>query len=241
MVALERIGQCQHGQNFFTHAVGFPGQVVGMLAELFQHHHELVAPQAGHGVHVAHAFVQAHGHLLQQQVALVVAQGVVQGLEVIEVDEQQRTALLAPLGAGQRLGHAVHQQHAVGQTGERVVKRQALDLALGGLALADVGVDGQHRMVLTQIVFHQRPAPFHMDGAAVAVPLHDFAVPLAMLQGGLGGAAKLRGVVVQQGLDRLAQHLHLRPAIKPLCALVPVDDAVLQIAHDDGVLGLVEQ
>jgi hypothetical protein len=84
--------------------VGFQGQVVGMLAELFQHHHELVAPQAGHGVHVAHAFVQALGHLLQQQVALVVAQGVVQGLEVVEVDEQQRTALLAPLDAGQGLG-----------------------------------------------------------------------------------------------------------------------------------------
>ena len=47
--------------------------------------------------------------------------------------------------------------------------------------------------------------------------------------------------VVQQGPNRLAQHVHLRPALKPLCALVPVDDAVLQIAHDDGVLGLVEQ
>ena len=85
-----------------------------MLAELFQHHHKLVAPQAGHGVHVAHAFVQALGHELQQQIALVVAQGVVQGLEVVEVDEQQGTALLAPLDAGQCVGNAVHQQHAVG-------------------------------------------------------------------------------------------------------------------------------
>ena len=172
------------------------GQLVRAGAELFQHHHKFIAAQARHGVHRAHAGVQPLRHLLQQQVALVVAQGVVQRLEVVQVDEQQCPALLAPLGCGQGLVHAVHQQHAVGQAGQCVVEGQALDLALAGLALADVCVDGQDGLRLPVVPAHQRPAPLHLDGAAVAVALHDFARPLAMLQHGLRGMAEMRGLFV---------------------------------------------
>jgi hypothetical protein len=46
---------------------------------------------------------------------------------------------------------------------------------------------------------------------------------------------------VQQGIDRLAHGLLLRPPIKALGSLVPEGDAVGQVAHDDGVTRLVEQ
>ena len=228
-------------QNLFAHRARRACQLRGLAAELFDHHHELVAAQARHGVDAAHAAAQALCHVLQQQVAHVMAQGVVQGLEVVQVDEQQRTALALALGAGQCLLHAVHQQHAVGQAGERVVEGQALHLALAGLARADVGVDLQDRRRLSVLARNPRPVCFHVERIAVAVVLGDLAHPLALLQCGVRGAREHCGVVVQQRLRALAQRLQPGPAVEALGALVPEQDAVRQVAHDDGVLRLVQQ
>ena len=52
------------------------------------HHRELVAAQAGHGVLRAHASRSALGDRDQQPVADVVAERVVDGLEVVDVDEE---------------------------------------------------------------------------------------------------------------------------------------------------------
>ena len=241
LVASQQVGGREQLQNLFAHRARRACQLRGLAAELFDHHHELVAAQARHGVDAAHAAAQALCHVLQQQVAHVMAQGVVQGLEVVQVDEQQRTALALALGAGQCLLHAVHQQHAVGQSGERVVEGQALHLALAGLARADVGVDLQDRRRLSVLARNPRPVCFHVERVAVAVVLGDLAHPLALLQCGVRGAREHCGVVVQQRLRALAQRLQPGPAVEALGALVPEQDAVRQVAHDDGVLRLVQQ
>jgi len=65
-----------------------------------------------------------------------VAVGVVDGLEVVQVQHQQRSAALL----AQCLGQRVAQREAVGQAGERIGVRQlpqaALGLDLGGFGLA---------------------------------------------------------------------------------------------------------
>ena len=71
--------------------------------------------------------------------------------------------------------------------------------------------------------------------------LHQLTRPFAMFQGGFSGAVELRVVFVQQGVHGLAQRLQLAPAVQALGALVPVDDVVFQVAHQDGVLRLVQQ
>ena len=82
--------------------------------------------------------MQAPGHLHQQQIAHIVAQGVVERLELIQINEQQRPVVARALTQHHGLLQAVEQQAPVGQAGERVIEREMADLFLGLLALADV-------------------------------------------------------------------------------------------------------
>ena len=72
-------------------------------------------------------------------VARVVPDGVVDGLEPVEVDEQHGHALVRAPAHRQRLADAVEQASArFGQPGELVVEREAHELLFGALALGDV-------------------------------------------------------------------------------------------------------
>src|ERR1700733_8579828 len=85
--------------------------------------HELVIAEATDGVAGAHHRVDAFGHVLQQLIAGVVAEPLVDVFEPVDVDEQ-RTHEQPRLAAGTR-EHAlcaVHHQRTVGQAGERVVE-----------------------------------------------------------------------------------------------------------------------
>ena len=90
-----------------------------LVPHLGQQRHELVAAQAAHAfersvgraqaatrlavqrlVAVADAGAQAPGHLDQQLVAGAVAERVVDDLEAVEVDQQQRDLVLQPAARG---------------------------------------------------------------------------------------------------------------------------------------------
>ena len=88
---------------------------------------ELVAAEARHLAAVAHDGGQPVRHLAQQLVADGVAQGVVDVLEVVEVDEHEARAGRAVRGGVvQAPLEAPTQQLAVAQTGEGVVQRLLL-------------------------------------------------------------------------------------------------------------------
>src|SRR5260370_585469 len=61
-------------------------------------------------------------HRLQQPVAGIVPQGVVDVLEVVEVEEQDREAAQAALRQSERVLHAVAEQVAVRKQCQRVVE-----------------------------------------------------------------------------------------------------------------------
>ena len=67
-----------------------------------QQHAELVAAEARDGVGGAHARLQQARHVAQQPVAGLVAAGVVDDLELVEVDVQQRVRAFAALRAAAR-------------------------------------------------------------------------------------------------------------------------------------------
>ena len=77
-------------------------------------------------------------NLLQELVAGAVAEGVVDLLEAIEVDEQHRENLLGSRGASERLVEPVTKECAVRKVGEPVVERLARQLLLEPHALGDV-------------------------------------------------------------------------------------------------------
>src|ERR1039457_4050276 len=63
----------------------------------WQHEQEFVAALATDGVSVAHAFAQSVGGLFEKPVANGVSQGVVDGLEVVEVELEQRNLVVGPI------------------------------------------------------------------------------------------------------------------------------------------------
>ena len=97
---------------------------------------ELVAAHPGGQIGGAHPLGQAPGDLHEDLVAGLVAVGVVDRLERVEVHHHQADGLPGPRGAGQRLVQPGGEGPAVGQPGERVVEGVVEDL---GLELAALG------------------------------------------------------------------------------------------------------
>ena len=113
-----------------------------LAGDLLQQQPELVAAEAGDRVGRADRFAQACGDADQQVVAGLVAERVVDLLEVVDVDEQDRGERAGvPADALERLLEAVGEQHAVGQAGERIVQRAVLHRVLCVLALDRVRED----------------------------------------------------------------------------------------------------
>ena len=81
---------------------------------------ELVAPEARRGVLHAQDGTQAPCHLHEDVVTGVVAEGVVHGLEAVEVEIQDCRTEPAPHRPMQRLLEPVAEEDPVGQPGERV-------------------------------------------------------------------------------------------------------------------------
>ena len=77
----------------------------------------------------------------KQRVADRVAERVVDVLEAVEVDQEQRAALVAARGVAQRFVERLAHQRAIGQAGERIEAREAADFLFRAALLGEVGAD----------------------------------------------------------------------------------------------------
>ena len=96
------------------------GRGVGRVAKLGQHHRELVAAESGDDVGLAQARLEPRGRLNQHRVARRVPEAVVDGREVVQVDEQNRQAAVVALGGGDRARQFLHSERAVRQVREGI-------------------------------------------------------------------------------------------------------------------------
>ena len=122
--------------------------------DAFEQDGELVARQPRHGIGGAHGADQPLRHRLQQPIARVVAERVVDVLEVVEVEEHDRHVAARAAGQRERVLDAIAEQVPVGEPGQRIVKRQLPQLLFEALALADVAqVERQalHRRIGGQV------------------------------------------------------------------------------------------
>jgi len=78
------------------------------------------------------------GYLLQQLIASLVAQGIVDNLEAIQVDEADSELPFIPLCGLDGMVEHLAEHHAVGQTGQAIVRGQKLDSLFGLFARGDV-------------------------------------------------------------------------------------------------------
>ena len=93
---------------------------------------ELVAAEAGHRVALAQRQTQAAADLLQQQVAVLVAERVVDLFEPVEIEQHESDAQIGALRRQDRPGRAFVEEAAIRKAGQHVVQREVL--VLGGLA-----------------------------------------------------------------------------------------------------------
>ena len=114
-----------------------------------QQHRELVAAEAGEDVVGPQDAAQARADLGEHGVAGVVAERVVELLEAVDVDDQQRQRLVAFARAGQVRAQLAAELAAVGQAGELVGRGlaarlvEAADLAHGERGAGHRGEHGR--------------------------------------------------------------------------------------------------
>ena len=92
--------------------VGDDGDRLGP-AQIRRDDHEFVAAQPRHRVHLAHRHRETGGRLAQDDVADLVAERIVDLLEAVEIDEDQREAARVAARLGHRLLQAIVEQEAV--------------------------------------------------------------------------------------------------------------------------------
>ena len=123
------------------------GDVLGIVVEIGEEHQELVAALASEHVGVAEHAAQAGRDRRQELVPGGVAELVVDGLEVVEVDEQQRDRAAHAASPREREVELILDQDAVGQPGEAVVIGEVGELLLTAQPLGDVARDPVHDRV----------------------------------------------------------------------------------------------
>jgi hypothetical protein len=153
-----------------------------VVAEAGQQHHEFVVADPRQQVFGTQHALQAPGDRYQGLVAGVVAEHLVQALELVEVDrrDQGLRALAAPLF--QALADGARQRLAVRQPGQLVVVEQELDLARGRAQFGIGGVQQHvriHRLgrggqlaVVDQLFDHAREVAQDVEFFAAQVARH---------------------------------------------------------------------
>ena len=169
----------QHG--FGQQCTQFVGDLLGLLDGVLiialqagEQHYELVAAQAGHGIFLAYAALQAGREHFQHRIADRMAERVVDVLEMIQIEIEQCATQIVASQQGDLLVETIQQQGAIGQVGQRVVVGQVVDLCLCLFQLADVAGDQQQTLHAVEDQRLDRDADG--NGFAVAILRGQFKV-----------------------------------------------------------------
>ncbi len=182
---------CHHGDMVLVRDIG-------------QEHDELVAAQARHGVLDAQRLAQPVGHFREDLIADLVAEAVVDGLEAVDVDDEDGQRFSDVSVLVQRLAQAILHQAAIGQAGEGVVVGHLVEQVLLLLVMRHVAGDAIDAQWLAVVAADDAGAV--EQPAELAVGAHD-AVFRAVRTLGHGLAD-----VVAHALAVLCMH-HFQPGL----------------------------
>ena len=137
-IIAEQVWPVQCGAHLLGNQLCLRGSLSDNRTQRPHHHHEFIAAQSRYGITAAYTGFQPPGDLQQQQIADVMALGVVEYFEMIEIEKHQRAMLPAAITDGECLPQAILQQAPVRQIGQRIIESELLNLLLCQLALTDV-------------------------------------------------------------------------------------------------------
>ncbi len=243
--ALDAVGLCQlvrlaqPGEDLAGHVFGLSVGEPHVAIQLAEQDHEFVPAEARHRVAFAHAGDEPPRHFDEQPVADFVAVGVVERLEVVEIEEHQGAmTAVAPQGR-QQAAEAIPQQAPVGQLGKRIEEGELLDFLLQPPPLGNVVRQRHHLARLARPLGQPGVEPLAGDGPAVARQVVvDVLRQDVLMQHALQIRQQAFAFVRRQQEfgERPADHLLALPAENDLGLAVPVgDDETL--APDDARRG----
>ncbi len=221
----------------------------GFESAVLEEHAELVATQAGQRVGGADPGLDDAGELLEKAVAGLVAAGIVDHLELIEVEVQQHvTYAFAAAGGEQRLVEARLELAAIDQAGQRVVARLVDKRPLQPSLLADVVENHHDADQSTAAVTDRGRRVLDRDLDAAAVDqerlldhLHHAPLAEAAHDRVLDRQARRLTDQVEYVADRTAGRFGRVPAGELLGDRVQVLDAPFGIGGDDRVADRLER
>ena len=219
-----------------AHALGDVHRHVFVTQSVAQHD-ELVPANACDEVGRSRGGCDALGDGGDQLVAHAVADRVVDVLELVEVDEQHGHAALGGHAALERFAQLAHEQYAIRQSGECVVRGLAAEFVLQLLGLGHVASDGgvvRHTAVgCTHDLQHDR----HRSHDAVWATEGEFALPAIRRR----RRDDLARDLVANRLDeqlccRIGMRCSVGDADQAARAVVAELQVTDRVEHDDGVL-----
>lgn len=107
-------------------------------AEFGHHDNKLVSTHASHGVALAHGGEQALPYSGEENVAVGVAERIINLLEVVDVKEENRRLLTVVLRVEDRMTQTLVEEHAVGEASQVVVMCEIVDVIGAAAVLRDV-------------------------------------------------------------------------------------------------------
>ncbi len=176
------------------------GDVLGNVGvRIRQQDRELIAAEPGDRVGAAQAVAEQRGDRHDQAVSGLVAEGVVDGLEVVEVEHEQRAAVAIAIDVRHVAFEFCLEAAAIQQARERVMVGHVAQLALHRAPLCDVHKVAQdlHRVaVVVAQHAHMARDPDRFTVCAQQPTVADVAVDLAANQLGVqqGALLELLGV-----------------------------------------------
>ena len=241
LAAFQHKGFDQAGEDLLGHMNGAVQRHIAADPWL-EEQGEFVAAHARHGVVLGHTTEQARGHFLEHPVAGRVAEGVVDRLEAVQVEEHQHHPRLLPFGGLQRGVQAVLEQGAVGQVGQGVVVGQAVDALLTGLALADIAEETHVTGQVAFVVEHRGNADPGRVMLAIETLEPHLAFPGAVLVQLLEHITQMGFLLLIDGehIGQLVEHIAHRIAADPAERLVGLHDITGWVGDQDRRSGMFE-
>ena len=194
------------------HALG--DALRGVAVGVAQQDGELVAAEAGDHVGLADAVVQRAADRADDLVAGLVAAGVVDVLEAVEVEQEDRALAAVARGVGDVLGELLVEAATVEELRQRVVVGEVLQLVLEALALRDVADDAGHDDAVVGVQHREHDVDRELGAVLALAPqleAHaegDLRVALGRRQhGGEALGDQRAGALGEELLDRAAQDL----------------------------------
>ena len=119
------------------------GGRLGVVGQIVAQHRELVTPETSHRVTGTDRAPQPLGDQHQQPVALVMAEAVIDDLELIDIDKHHTHHAQVAGQTSQRQGDPVNKHNPVGQTRQPIMKSPMLQRRLQRLLSGDITSDGR--------------------------------------------------------------------------------------------------